>query len=160
GLLQNSGCFGCCAKPAPIIAVDEPSKGLQIQGKAVRKPSLLDGFWSSSSCDLDNSAIHSQRTVSSVSASNQNVASDTGDVMLTACCIHAGLLLWQQSRIHWTGSGEPTTTRANQAPGPRSSWNASYESLLGSRNRFTRPVPLSEMVDFLVDVWEQEGLYD
>ncbi|CAN0838626.1 hypothetical protein LINGRAHAP2_LOCUS2258 [Linum grandiflorum] len=40
------------------------------------------------------------------------------------------------------------------------SWNASYESLLGSRNRFTRPVPLSEMVDFLVDVWEQEGLYD
>ncbi|CAN0838628.1 hypothetical protein LINGRAHAP2_LOCUS2258, partial [Linum grandiflorum] len=159
-----SGCFGCCAKPAPIIAVDEPSKGLQIQGKAVRKPSLLDGFWSSSSCDLDNSAIHSQRTVSSVSASNQNVASGATGVSTdfvnhgSTCCIHAGLLLWQQSRIHWTGSGEPTTTRANQAPGPR--WNASYESLLGSRNRFTRPVPLSEMVDFLVDVWEQEGLYD
>ncbi|CAI0444360.1 unnamed protein product [Linum tenue] len=40
------------------------------------------------------------------------------------------------------------------------SWNSSYESLLGSNKPFTRPVPLAEMVDFLVDVWEQEGLYD
>ncbi|KAL3566135.1 hypothetical protein D5086_031550 [Populus alba] len=40
------------------------------------------------------------------------------------------------------------------------SWNATYESLLGSNKPFARPVPLAEMVDFLVDVWEQEGLYD
>ncbi|KAK8682936.1 hypothetical protein V6N13_039015 [Hibiscus sabdariffa] len=30
----------------------------------------------------------------------------------------------------------------------------------GTRNPFPRPVPLSEMIDFLVEVWEQEGLYD
>ncbi|KAE8696121.1 hypothetical protein F3Y22_tig00110676pilonHSYRG00080 [Hibiscus syriacus] len=39
-------------------------------------------------------------------------------------------------------------------------WNATYESLLGSNKSFPQPIPLSEMIDFLVDVWEQEGLYD
>lgn len=71
------------------------------------------------------------------------------------------------------------------------SWNATYESLLGTNKRFYKPIPLSvstsillvaiymcgiygicrllltingfnwqEMVEFLVDRWEQEGLYD
>jgi hypothetical protein len=73
------------------------------------------------------------------------------------------------------------------------SWNATYESLLGSTKIFAQPIPLGvrsraklhtvslfrtylpqnniftclcsvlqwqEMVDFLVDGWEQEGLYD
>jgi len=40
------------------------------------------------------------------------------------------------------------------------SWNASYESLLGNNKPFPQPIPLAEMVDFLVDIWEQEGLYD
>ncbi|KAG4943044.1 hypothetical protein JHK85_047690 [Glycine max] len=69
--IKNSGCFGCCVKPTPIIAVDEPAKGLRIQGQTVRKPHISDGFWSSSTCDLDNSNIQSQRSISSVSTSNQ-----------------------------------------------------------------------------------------
>lgn len=65
------------------------------------------------------------------------------------------------------------------------SFDASYETLLGTNKPFPQPIPLSvslaelvawlvlslllvdsihlnfqEMVDFLVDVWEQEGLYD
>jgi hypothetical protein len=64
------------------------------------------------------------------------------------------------------------------------SWNATYESLLGSNNKpFSQPIPLcvrpmhyylkllgfhdgpkhlylQEMVDLLVDTWEHEGLYD
>ncbi|CAI0629249.1 unnamed protein product [Linum tenue] len=58
------------------------------------------------------------------------------------------LLLWQQGRLQWTGSGESTSNQTRQTSGPQ------------LRNPFPRPVPLSEMVDFLVDVWEQEGLYD
>ncbi|EMS50088.1 hypothetical protein TRIUR3_19400 [Triticum urartu] len=42
----------------------------------------------------------------------------------------------------------------------KSFWNAAYESLLGSNKPFPQPIPLHEMVDFLVDIWEQEGLYD
>lgn len=71
------------------------------------------------------------------------------------------------------------------------SWNATYESLLGSNKPFSQRIPLSvsfflfgeeffqsglitllgnalcifgcneqEMIDFLADIWEQEGLYD
>lgn len=70
------------------------------------------------------------------------------------------------------------------------SWNAaSYDNLLGSNKLFPQPIPLNvsvlksnslalrenlggvivllatdakkqEMVDFLVEVWEQDGLYD
>ncbi|KAI9123538.1 hypothetical protein K1719_004838 [Acacia pycnantha] len=35
-------------KPTPIIAVDEPAKGLRIRGQTVRKPTISVGFWSSS----------------------------------------------------------------------------------------------------------------
>ncbi|KAK1576127.1 hypothetical protein Q3G72_004175 [Acer saccharum] len=52
----------------------------------------------------------------------------------------AGLLLWNQTR--------------------QRCWNATYDSLLGSNKPFPQPIPLPEMVDFLVDVWEQEGMYD
>lgn len=57
-------------KPTPIIAVDEPAKGLKIQGQTVRKPTVSDSFWSSSTCDLDNCAVQSQRSISSVSTLN------------------------------------------------------------------------------------------
>ncbi|KAL0547484.1 hypothetical protein IC582_017420 [Cucumis melo] len=40
------------------------------------------------------------------------------------------------------------------------SWSATYDSLLGNNKPFPQPIPLGEMVDFLVDIWEQEGLYD
>ena len=35
-----------------------------------------------------------------------------------------------------------------------------YEELLMTNKPFAQPVALQEMVDFLVDCWEQEGLYD
>ncbi|KAI5416239.1 hypothetical protein KIW84_041331 [Lathyrus oleraceus] len=72
------GCFGCCVKPTPIIAVDEPAKGLKIQGQSMRKPTTSDGFWSSSPCDLDNSTIQSQRSISSVSTLNQILYQSNG----------------------------------------------------------------------------------
>lgn len=74
-LLQSRSYFGCCTKPTPIIAVDEPSKDLKIQGRSVRKPSLSDDFWSTTTYEMDKSTVESQRSVSSISASNQT--SDT-----------------------------------------------------------------------------------
>ncbi|EEF37945.1 uncharacterized protein LOC8275897 [Ricinus communis] len=153
------GCFGCCAKPTPIIAVDEPSKGLRIQGRAVKKPSVSDDFWSTSTCDLENSAIQSQRSVSSISVSNANLCIGTSGTSSTSEFVNQGFLLWQQSRLQWTGNNN-SRGKTHYRLEHRLSWNATYEGLLGSRNPFRRPIPLSEMVDFLVDIWEQEGLYD
>ncbi|KAB5551928.1 hypothetical protein DKX38_009239 [Salix brachista] len=156
---KNSGCFGCFTKPTPVIAVDEPSKGLRIQGRVVTKPSVLDDFWSSSTCDLDNSTVQSQRSISSISLPNQNPGSSTGGMSSNGEFVNHGLLLWQLSRLQWIGCG--TSGNQNQRRwGSRSSWNATYEGLLGSRNPFPKSIPLSEMVSFLVDAWEQEGLND
>ena len=133
---QNSGCFGCCTQPTPIIAVDEPSKGLRIQGRVVTKPSISDDFWSTSTCDLDNSTVQSQRSISSISLPNKNPASSTGGMssnsefvnhgklklicsswLLMMLCdteilLFSGLLLWQLSRLQWIGSG--TSGNQNQ----------------------------------------------
>ncbi|XP_050214155.1 uncharacterized protein LOC126665406 [Mercurialis annua] len=152
-------CFGCCAKPTPITAVDEPSKGLRIQGREVKKPGISDDFWSTSTCDLENSAIQSQRSVSSISVSNANLSSSASGISSNAEFVNHGFLLWQQSRLQWTGNN--TSRNQTQRRWERKlSRNATYEGLLGTRNPFPRPIPLSEMVDFLVDVWEKEGLYD
>ncbi|KAG5242820.1 DUF4050 domain-containing protein [Salix suchowensis] len=106
------GCFGCFTKPTPVIAVDEPSKGLRIQGRVVTKPSVLDDFWSSSTCDLDNSTVQSQRSISSISLPNQNPGSSTGGMSSNGEFVNHGLLLWQLSRLQWIGCG--TSGNQNQ----------------------------------------------
>lgn len=154
------GCFGCCVKPTPIIAVDEPAKGLRIQGQTMRKPTTSDGFWSSSPCDLDNSTIQSQRSISSVSTLNQILYQSNG--ASTPCTdpefVNQGLLLWNESRLQWAGRGL-SEKQNQQKQESRLNRNATYESLLGTRQPFPKSVPLSEMVEFLVDVWEREGMY-
>ncbi|KAH8506337.1 hypothetical protein H0E87_013240 [Populus deltoides] len=86
------GCFGCCTQPTPIIAVDEPSKGLRIQGRVVTKPSISDDFWSTSTCDLDNSTVQSQRSISSITLPNQNPASSTGGMSSNSEFVNHGKL--------------------------------------------------------------------
>ncbi|GAU37052.1 hypothetical protein TSUD_207580 [Trifolium subterraneum] len=184
-----SGCFGCCVKPTPIIAVDEPAKGLRIQGQTMRKPTASDGFWSSSPCDLDNSTIQSQRSISSVSTLNQILYQSNGTStagtdpefvnqgnpwdedregevdkqrikppshQVQSC--DQGLLRWNEGRLQWVGQGL-SEKQSQQKQESRLNRNATYESLLGTRQPFPKSVPLSEMVEFLVDVWESEGMY-
>ncbi|XP_073009035.1 uncharacterized protein [Typha latifolia] len=154
------GCLGCCTKPTPVTAVDEPSKGLKIQGRTVKKPSVSEDFWSTSTYEMENSAVQSQRSISSISTSAQpldqhGAASSSNPPEF----VNHGLLLWNHTRQQWIGNRRPDT-RSQQVQEPRLSWNATYESLLGTSKPFPQPIPLSEMVDFLVDVWEQEGMYD
>ncbi|RWR73354.1 hypothetical protein CKAN_00162700 [Cinnamomum micranthum f. kanehirae] len=163
-LQQSRGCLGRCTKATPIIAVDEPSKGLKIQGRSVRKPSLSEDFWSTSTYEMENSGVHSQRSVSSISTSNQiSDAHGAGSTSNPPEFVNHGkyicLLLWTQTRQQWIGN-KRLENRVQQAKEPKLSWNATYESLLGTNKPFPQPVPLSEMVDFLVDIWEQEGMYD
>ncbi|KAL0792371.1 hypothetical protein Bca101_063748 [Brassica carinata] len=135
---EYRGCFGCCNKPPLIVAVDEPSKGLRIQGRLVKKPSVSDDFWSTSTCEMDNSTMQSQRSVSSISFTNNTAASASSSNPNEF--VNNGLNLWLQTRQQWLANGSSSQTKAKvREPTIRS---------------------VKEMVDFLVDVWEQEGLYD
>ncbi|KAE8699379.1 putative small heat-shock protein [Hibiscus syriacus] len=144
---MSSGCLGCCKKPIFKPFFNESSKGLKSQGHTVSKPSISEGFWTTS-CDMDNSAVQSQGSISSISASNQTL-DPNGSA--------ASLLLWNQTRRRWVGN-KNSENRPGQVREPKLNWNATYESLLGSNKPFPHPIPLSEMIDFLVEAWEQEGL--
>ncbi|XP_022153619.1 uncharacterized protein LOC111021080 isoform X2 [Momordica charantia] len=107
---------------------------------------------------MDNSANRSQGSNSSISKTNQ-IHGDSSEANVSTAFVNNGLLLWNQTRQHWVKNKKPCN-RELFVREPKLNWNATYDSLLGSNKPFPQPVPLAEMVDFLVDVWEQEGLYD
>ncbi|KAL6534085.1 hypothetical protein OROHE_013918 [Orobanche hederae] len=159
----SRGCLGCCFKPPLVVSVDEPSKGLKIKEQPVnnKRSSLTEDFWSRTSGDMDNSAFPSHRSISSISTSNQTLDTQSnadGTSNNPSEFVNRGLLLWNQTRQQWVGI--KGSEKREQAREPKLSWNTTYESLLGTNKPFPQRVPLAEMVDFLVDVWEQEGLYD
>ncbi|VAI77948.1 unnamed protein product [Triticum turgidum subsp. durum] len=157
----SRSCLGCCgcAKPAPITAVDEPSKGLRIQGRSIRKTNLSEGFWSTSAHGIGNSALQSQRSMSSICTAPQSSDQHgAGSSSNPNEFVNQGLVQWNQTRQQWVGN-KKCKSRLEKTQEPKISWNTTYESLLGSNKLFYQPIPLAEMVDLLVDVWEQEGLY-
>ncbi|KAK2351246.1 hypothetical protein QL285_097417 [Trifolium repens] len=156
----SSGCVGCYKRPALVTTVEGPStKGLTKQGKAVEKPSTSEDFWTTSTHDMDNSIVQSQGSISSTSLNNQVTAPHGSSSNNPSEFVNHGLILWNQTRQRWVGNKKPES-RTQQLREPKLSWNATYESLLTSNKPFRQPIPLAEMVDFLVDIWEQDGLYD
>ncbi|KAL1353228.1 uncharacterized protein LOC107605355 isoform X1 [Arachis ipaensis] len=160
GVFCSRGCLGCFTKPSVTIPMDEPSKGLRTQGQTVNKDNRTEDIWSSSTFEMDNSAAQSQRSISSIVMSNNpsDPQSSTGSEIGPAEFVNHGLLLWHQIRQQWVGN--KISESQKEVREPRISSNATYDNLLGNNKHFPQPIPLREMVDFLVDIWEQEGLYD
>ncbi|RRT73192.1 hypothetical protein B296_00024181 [Ensete ventricosum] len=72
--------------------------------------------------------------------------------------INQGAIAWNRMRKEWVGDQSKRPHRAPREP--TISWCATYEDLLSTNQPFSQPIPLSEMIDFLVDIWLEEGLYD
>ncbi|CAH1438271.1 unnamed protein product [Lactuca virosa] len=67
-------------------------------------------------------------------------------------------LAWHEMRRAWVGDGSETShTKFRQ---PILSWTTSFEDLLSSGETFPDPIPLADVVDLLVDIWIEEGLYN
>ncbi|EOA18684.1 hypothetical protein CARUB_v10007273mg [Capsella rubella] len=152
-LANSINCFGCCNRQRPLVVeVDEPSKGLKIQGKVVNKGNgdSSDGLWSTTTCDIDhNSTVWSQ-------PSNPPFDPRCSTSNSTKFVNH-GLILWNETRQQWRECR--TRQQQCQVREPAISWNSTYDSLLSTNKLFPRPIPLKDMVHFLVDLWEEEGLY-
>ncbi|KAF7124412.1 hypothetical protein RHSIM_Rhsim12G0192000 [Rhododendron simsii] len=189
GSSTSSGCLGSLCKQE-LTNSNEPPKRPKLQGRRVSKPSISEDFWTTSACDMDNSAVLSRGSISSISTSTLPIdphGTSSGNtpsefvnhgkfllsfMLLTLFVlllqhvsklmlnmVGVGLLLWNQTRQQWIGTKKPNI-HTQQLREPKISWNATYESLLGSNKPFSQRIPLSEMIDFLTDIWEQEGLYD
>ncbi|KAI5005568.1 uncharacterized protein LOC123443053 [Hordeum vulgare subsp. vulgare] len=148
----SGGCLGCCEKAAKHVG--DLSKSLMAHAQ---NPTVAEEFWSTTTIEVDPADLRAPMNTSSWDLDLHGVGSSHN---LGESANH-GFSLWQQTRDEWTEN-----TRLRQQPvvkqiqEPVLSWNAAYESLLGSNKPFPQPIPLHEMVDFLVDIWEQEGLYD
>ncbi|KAF2581947.1 hypothetical protein F2Q68_00006573, partial [Brassica cretica] len=130
--------------------VDELSKRLNIQGKVVKKDGgSSDGFGSTSTCDMEhNVTIRSQ---SSNPPFDPRCSTSNSTLF-----VNHGHNQWNQAREQWR---ECITSQQCRVLEPAISWDSTYESLLSTNKPFPRPIPLQDMVHFLVDVWEEEGLY-
>ncbi|KAI4387066.1 hypothetical protein MLD38_004927 [Melastoma candidum] len=107
---------------------------------------------------MDTSAALSQGSISLISTSNY-VVNPHGINSGASEFVNHGLLLWNQTRQQWIGNKKAASWRP-ELSASKPSWNATHESLLGCNKLSARRIPLSEMVEFLVDIWEQEGMYD
>ncbi|KAG4389315.1 hypothetical protein AAZX31_06G065700 [Glycine max] len=136
------GCLGCFPNP---------------KGQSTNKDNRSEDFWSSSAFEIDQGALQSQKSISSIGIPSDPQSS--ADIQIDSPeYVNHGLLLWNQMRRQWVGNRRRENKK--QVGEPIISWNATYESLMGTNKPFHRPIPLGEMVDFLVDIWEMEGLYD
>lgn len=71
--------------------------------------------------------------------------------------INHAAIAWAEMRSQWIGDKGNVPKEARE---PTISWCTTYDDLLSTSERFSQPIPLPEMVDFLVDIWYEEGLYD
>ncbi|KAK9069790.1 hypothetical protein SSX86_010186 [Deinandra increscens subsp. villosa] len=141
------GCLGSDAKNKLI-------KSRESQTGHASQPCMIEGVGKISMCEMDdNAACISSSSTPSPTLDSQATGNTSQEF------INHGFLLWNQVRQQWVGN-KRKSKQTDQNHEPRLSRNATYGSLLGSNKPFTEPVPLPEMIDFLVDVWEQEGLYD
>lgn len=76
----------------------------------------------------------------------------------TPVFINHAAIAWNEGRRQWIGDQSQKSSKMPKDP--VISWSATYEDLLSTSNRFSEPIPLPEMVDFLVDIWHTEGLFD
>uniref|UniRef100_A0A7N0TA01 Gag1-like clamp domain-containing protein n=1 Tax=Kalanchoe fedtschenkoi TaxID=63787 RepID=A0A7N0TA01_KALFE len=151
-------------KKSELVIIVEDASKQQHGNNLTAKSTHVKDFWSTSNTDMDTKTAPSHVKASPNSIQNQTAESHGGSSSKSTGSqtefVNHGLILWTQTRQQWVSSGKQSHNRPTQATEPRLSWDTTYDSLLGSDKPFPQAVPLSEMVDFLVDVWEQEGLYD
>ncbi|KAF5733725.1 hypothetical protein HS088_TW16G00165 [Tripterygium wilfordii] len=125
--------------------------------------------FSAMAMELDTVSFHSnekQQLMCSSSADNgsklkekdvSNSPSVNKDTSTPVFVNHAAIA-WHESRRKWVGdqSQHPQRMEKDQII----SWSTTYEELLLTNDPFSEPISLTEMVDFLVDIWQDEGLYD
>mmetsp|Transcript_14914 Transcript_14914/g.30343 ORF Transcript_14914/g.30343 Transcript_14914/m.30343 type:complete len:103 (+) Transcript_14914:36-344(+) len=83
----------------------------------------------------------------------------------TGSFVNIGLRRWNEGRIRWlTGRRTVADQPANQIPrgGSQSvDYDAVYEELLATSSKgFAEPVPLKDLIQVLIEVWEERGLLE
>ncbi|XVF83050.1 hypothetical protein PTKIN_Ptkin16aG0101300 [Pterospermum kingtungense] len=76
----------------------------------------------------------------------------------TSIFVNHAAIAWHENRRRWVGDKSQQSRKISKDP--IISWSTAYEELLQTNEPFSEPIPLPEMVDFLVDIWHDDGLFD
>ncbi|XP_022842674.1 uncharacterized protein LOC111366199 [Olea europaea var. sylvestris] len=108
-------------------------------------------------CNGGTSGFNEKRTLENSTPANE-LKGRTENNTKTSVFVNHAAIAWQESRRKWIGD---ISQRSERMPkDPIISWSMTYEDVLSTNDPFSEPIPLSEMVDFLVDIWQDEGLFD
>ncbi|XP_074584688.1 uncharacterized protein LOC141840558 isoform X1 [Curcuma longa] len=153
----SSCCIGGLAKPQVSIERTPTTSG---KDNIPQHLSHRKGEWS-----LNSEAM--EHTVSITHSLDRNLASvcdPVKDEIKSASKNHDNLFInqaaiaWNEMRRQWIGDQSRNSCKTTREAAI--SWSTSYGDLLSTSQPFAQPIPLAEMVDFLVDIWHDEGLYD
>ncbi|XP_051119579.1 uncharacterized protein LOC127243537 isoform X2 [Andrographis paniculata] len=144
-------CLGC-DEAKLTSSYQETPKGQNNHLVETSELALYDDSWDADPCEIDNNTRSSSLIRMLIPVHDAHCSTTPPKF------VNHGLLLWNQTRQKWLECKRPRRL-SQPVLDPKLSWNAIYDGVL-SYKPFLQPVPLSEMVDFLVNVWEQEGLYD
>ncbi|KAL6328336.1 hypothetical protein AAG906_034479 [Vitis piasezkii] len=141
-----------------LNAAAEVKGGEQKTGNACRRGlSLREWSFIMEMAEVNTGGSHSnekQTLECSASANEQKEPMEAS----TFVFINHAAIAWHDRRREWVGDQSQKSQRKQKDP--IISWSMTYEDLLSTNEPFSEPIPLTEMVDFLVDIWQDEGLYD
>ncbi|XP_042442989.1 uncharacterized protein LOC122028032 isoform X2 [Zingiber officinale] len=152
---KNSCCLG-------LLAETRSSSERTLKSPLKRDQSLIGwgSQWSSSSREMENnvnniSLLDTHRPSTPISACKDIKAAviNTNNHSF----VNQGAITWNEMRREWLGDSSNRWRRRSE---PSISWLSTYDDLLSTTQPFPQAIPLWEMVDFLVDIWHEEGLYD
>ncbi|KAK4799904.1 hypothetical protein SAY86_025269 [Trapa natans] len=70
-------------------------------------------------------------------------------------------IAWHEDRRKWLGDQPRTERKINEGKDPIISWSTGYDELqvrlMATNEPFSGPIPLQEMVKFLVDIWQDNA---
>ncbi|XP_042444889.1 uncharacterized protein LOC122029825 isoform X1 [Zingiber officinale] len=151
----NSCCLG-------LLAETRSSSERTLKSPLKRDQSLIGwgSQWSSSSREMENNVnnislldTHHPSTPISACKDIKAAVINTNNHSF----VNQGAITWNEMRREWLGDSSKRWRRRSE---PSISWLSTYDDLLSTTQPFPQAIPLWEMVDFLVDIWHEEGLYD
>ncbi|XP_051216012.1 uncharacterized protein [Lolium perenne] len=155
------GCSGCIGSLSKCKSRPDSKVQASLKKKSHHSPVGKRRRCSSGPEAMENNASISVSLEGNISSLPNSIANDSKMSVEngkdTSFINHAAIA-WAEMRSQWIGDKKKAPKEAGQEP--IISWCTTYDDLLSTSERFSQPIPLPEMVDFLVDIWYEEGLYD
>ncbi|XP_038971278.1 uncharacterized protein LOC103698773 isoform X1 [Phoenix dactylifera] len=164
-IIQNSCCLGGLAKSESTDRALNVHQEWNLGCSSIYRKRL----WSSSPDKMENNTSNFHSPEAHLSSSPASVGEEkrfSEENGNNSSFINQASIAWNEMRREWVGDRSKHSHRRSREPvisanlNFPSSWCTTYEDLLSVGQPFPQPIPLSEMVDFLVDIWYEEGLYD